>query len=639
MSGGELERIEKLKKKLYSREAEGLSGVREHTLRDISREVSPEWKHDDVPPPPEEDDEEVPMKRNSFYRKFLIFSVLFFLAASLFAGYEIFVVGNSVSPQNIRFSFFGPPSIHGGEPLSLSVSLKNENSLPLEKAMVTIEYPKGTRAVGNDFTPLPRETKTIGDIPPGGEARFLAGGVIFGEEGTSQSVHFTLQYRIPNSNALYQKEASYEFSLGSPPISFTVTTPKEANEGEVVNIQAEVSSNSEEILKNVVVHAEYPQGFIFKSSTPPAYRDKSVWRIGDLGPKEKRTIHIQGNIFGTNEDSKFFRFESGIESDAEQGKIETVLATDSEEVGIRKDPFYLKLALNNSSDPEVVVPSGREIEGMVTYVNTLQNSLVDAQISLSLTGVSIEESSIRADGGYYDSSKNILRFDKTTLSKLSELASGEEGELHFSFARKTDVHPSSFRDPQVTLALSGKAKRNDESGEETSTNITRTVKFETDIAVSSLLYFADGPFENMGPIPPKVEQETIYTVLWTMGSATSDLTETEGKTILPQGVKYVGPVSPSSEKIFYNDTDRSLTWKAGFIKAGSGWGSPPKRVYFRVSFTPSVNQVGQSPELLSDTIFSAKNRFTGAKLSEKTRALNLRLSDPAVSQGHDIVVP
>ena len=638
MSGGELERIEKLKKKLYSRGSEGLSGVSEHTLRDVSREVPEEWKHDDLPQR-KEDDEEENMKPHSFYRKFLIFSVFFFLVASLFAGYQIFIVGNSVSPQNIRFSFFGPPSIHGGDSLSLSVSLKNENSLSLEKAIVTIEYPKGTRKVGNDFAPLPRETKIIGEVKPGSEARFLAGGVIFGEEGTSQSVHFTLQYRIANSNALYQKEASYEFSLGSPPISFTVVTPKEANEGEALTLSAEVSSNSEETLKNVVVRAEYPQGFIFKSSNPPAYRDKSVWRIGDLGPKEKRMIQIQGNIFGTNEDSKFFRFESGIESDAEQGKIETVLATDSEEVSIRKDPFYLKLAVNNSSEPEVVAPSGREIEGVITYINTLPNSLVDAQIFVSLSGISLEESSIQADKGYYDSSKNVLRFDKTTLSKLSELASGEEGELRFSFARKTNVNPSSFRDPQVTLSLLGKAKRNDESGEETSTNITRRVKFETEVVVSSLLYFADGPFENTGSIPPKVEQETTYTALWTMGSATSDVTDAEGKTLLPQGVKYIGPTSPSSEKIFYNDTDRSLTWKAGFIKAGSGWSSPPKRVYFRVSFTPSANQVGQSPELLSDTIFSAKNRFTGAKLSEKARALNLRLSDSQVSQGHDIVVP
>lgn len=651
MPGKDFERIENLKKKLYSRASQGTSGIRAHELHEknisVARGWDPESSSDSlggVPPEssPEADPSEAGGEpRHPVLRKFLIFSVLFFLASVSYAGYRIFYGNNVVSPENIQFAFFGPGTIRGGEALSVQISMKNRNSQPLQDAYVFIEYPKGSRKNSGNSETLAREKKFIGEIRAGSEARFISEAVIFALEGSAQKVDYLLQYKIPNSNAIFEKEVSYEFLVGSPPLSLSVISAEEARDGQEIAFTAEVSSNSEEVLKNVLLRAEYPAGFTFTNSDPAPYREKSIWRIGDLPPQGKRTFTVRGKLFGVNEDQKFFRFDAGLEGDKEQGVIDTILATKNSEVKIQKDSFSIRLFVNGENAPEIVVRPESQVDVRLSYENTTASSLRDAEILVTLEGLSVDESSVRADGGFYDSSRNVIRFDTNTAPALADISPGSEGSFSFTFSRKkAETGRSGIRDPEVLMTANASAKRTDGGDPTTLSVAKRTVKFETEAEVDAALFFFEGPFESSGPLPPKVEQETTYTALFLIGTASNDLSDAEMKMILPPNVVYKNLVSPAVEKVFFNNSDRMLTWKAGFIKAGTGFSTPSKRMYLQLTLTPSANQTGTVPLLVENISFSAKDRFTGSAIQKNLQDLKAELlRDGQAPQGHQTVVP
>ncbi len=634
-------KLDKLESKLYSRSNPVEAEYKKHDLSGRLYETPETWNEEDLSPELEDDlqiQKNMTRKtKNPFYK--LLIGSFIFLAISLAISFFIIMGGgNSVSPENINIIIGGPIQIGGGQELSLDVGIENRNSVDLQLVDVSIEYPEGTKTSDDKRSDLKRERVNIGDVKSGQFSHKIFKSVLFGEEGSTQEIKVSIDYRVPGSNAIFQKEKSFEIVLNSSPVSIVTKGLKEITSGQEAQFEVTITSNSEKTLKDIVLKAEYPFGYSFKEATPIASVGNDVWKIGSLEPKEVRTIKITGTLQGQNDEERYFKFTLGNASSNNSEEVGTILALSSQIISIKKSFLGVSLTLNNSDTPEYASSDGSSINGVIDWVNNTQEAISNAEVLAIFSGDILDPSSVSvSNGGFYDSSQNTITWDKRGESSLGQIPPGGRGKLQFNFV----VRNSNKNVAQLKLDVGVKAERVSEDNVEQNINsaTSKIVKLTTGLHLASQVLYFTGPFENSGPIPPKTEEETSYTVVWTVTNTLNNVSNAKVIAKLPSYISWNNIISPSSERLSFDSVTGDIVWDIGDVGAEAGFSKPKKEVAFQVTLKPSANQVGQNPNLVGEQILTGKDNYSEAQVTDRRNALDTRLvNDTGFKMGDETVV-
>ncbi len=638
--------IEKLKSGLYSREREQRSGVggRRRPLRNRFYDVGGDWSHEGEKKPEDKPIFSEPKKGMSFASKVLIVSVVFFVISSAVAFYRFYWGSNTISADNIEILVTGPVSVSGGEKMSLDVKVYNKNKIDLKSADLRVEYPEGTRAPEDLKTEFKRSVDTLGDIPQGESASKRVEAILFGEEKSQKEIKVTVEYRISGSSAIFYKEKTYEVVISDSPVNIEVSGLKEVNANQAIDFTVTVASNSSGPIKNLLLKAEYPFGFVFADSSEKSIGpNNDVWSIGDLSPGDKKTIKIYGKLEGQDGEDKVLRFTAGIASDNDERMIATPLVTSLASISIKKPFIGVELAFNGSADNNFVSQSSKIIRANVLWKNNLTTPITDAEIQIKFQGNALNKSSVSTENGFYRSVDNTIVINKTNDPSLASVAPGQTGNVNFSFGSLDSYVGGSkpIKEGIISLDIiaSGKRLEGDNVPQEVLYSATKTVKISTDLKLVSRIVHWSGPFQNNGPMPPKVEKETTYTIIWAVTNISNKVKGAKIVATLPIYVKWISKISPNNENVSFNPASSEVVWDIGDVEAGAGIVSKPKEVAFQVSFLPSVSQVGQSPIILNDSILSGNDSFTSTSVGETRPPLSITLTtDPDFKYSEDKVV-
>ena len=574
-------------------------------------------------------------KHRSMLSVLLVASFAFFLVALGISSFFIFGGSNVVSSQNIDISIEGPVTISGGEELSLQIAITNKNNVSIKLADLLIEYPNGTRSATNISDALPRHRETIGTLASGELIQRTVKAILFGSEDTQQNVKVTVEYRIDGSNAIFFTEKVYEVTLVSAPLSLSISNVSEITSGQEVEFDILITSNSNSIIKGALLSVEYPFGFEFISAAPSPSFTNSVWDLGDIQPESNRKIKLRGIIIGENEEERVFRFSSGIKDERDEKEISVAFITSTKSIVVKKSFIEVDLALNGNKSSEYSSALGDNIRADITWTNNMPVSVFDVEIEIKFLGASLNELSISADKGFYNSSTNTLTFSGETNSDLASLNPGESGMARFSFASLGQSSGNVFKNPEILLDISVKGKRvsENQAPQTINSSLSRTVKFISDLLLAPRSVFFVGPFTNTGPVPPKVENETTYTIIWTITNSSNIVDNTIVTATLPSYVRWTGNVSPTSEKISFNPVGGKITWDVGSIKPKSDISSTgQKEVAFQVAFLPSLSHIGDMPVLVNEQTITGTDRFSETEISSTKKELTTRLfTDPNFS--------
>lgn len=635
--------IDKMKKGLYSRGFRPLGNKRNRHLRNEPFSVESEWSHEGEKP--EERPVFVERKKGiSFAAKILIASLVFFLGASSLAFYRLYWGSNTISANNIEVEMIGPVSVSGGERMSLDIKVNNNNKIDLKGTSIQVDYPEGARSMEDLKTELKRSRDALGDIPQGGSLSKRVEAVLFGEENSKKEIKVTVEYRIQGSSAIFYKEKIYEVVISDSPVNIEVSGLKEINANQSMDFTVTIASNSSNPIRNLLLKAEYPFGFIFSNSDQrPISPNNDVWQIGDLSPREKKSVRIYGKLGGQDGEEKVLRFTAGIADDKDEQAIATPLVTSLAAISIKKPFIGIELALDGSSANEFVSKSSRLIRADVVWKNNLTTPIEDAEIQIKFKGDILNKSSVAVDGGFYRSVDNTIIFNKTNNPSLALVGPGDTGNLSFSFGILNPYSGSGslLKNPSLNLDVSANGKRlqGDNVPQEVLYSATRIVKVVTDARLSSQAVHSSGPFQNTGPMPPKADKETTYTVIWTVTNTSSKVKNGKVSATLPIYTKWLSKISPDSENISFNAENSQVVWDLGNVEAGAGIDSQAREVAFQISFLPSVSQVGATPVILNEAILKGTDDFTSASVEEARPSLNTTLkTDPNFNFSDDKVV-
>lgn len=629
-------RLDEVNSRLYRRDLAGRHIKRFDALHPKLYKIKQEWEKITEP----ESKVSKIASHPTIFKKFFMYSIGFAGLAVLFAVIMFFTGGNSVSTNSIEINVLGNSFAAGGEEVPYEVEVVNKNSSSLELSDLFIEYDKGGDAgSGASRVRLLNSLGTIGGGKTSTKNIFLT---LYGAEGSVKNIDFTLQYRIKGSNAVFVKKTTFPVTISSAPLAVTIDAPPTTSPNQNITLTARIKSNAKNTTNGVLVRVEYPSGFKFTGATPSPTSYENVWDIGNLEPGAERTITINGMIYGQDGEQRGFHLYTGAKSASDGTKIGVLYNSMLEIISLVKPFLAADLIINGSSENIVAVPSDSSAQVSINWANNLSARITDAEISVSISGNGLDSSSIVARQGFYNSGTNTIIWNKTTAPQLGSIQPGDTGSLDFSFktASLWKAGQKVLTSPSVKFAVSIKGKQSQSGGmvSDVSNFEEKTVVISSNLGFSSDAFYFSGPFSNSGPIPPKVGEPTTYTITWSITNSSNPLSGGIATTVLPTYVEWVGTVSPLTEKVEYDETTRTVTWRAGQIASGAGLSTNSKTASFQVRFTPSASQVGSTPRLILETKVSADDTFTGAKLTSNRGPLTtLLLNDGDFPEGGQIV--
>ncbi len=636
-------RIEEAKEKLYRRDFKMDQSEVEYDTRIKASSVPETWGNDTSDLNSKSSNKEVKNKMKlSVFNKIFIVSVIFFAVALGVTVYLFMSGGNIVSSKNVDIEIRGPVSVNGGDELSLQISVVNNNNTTLKFTDLLVEYPSGTRSADDVNKELLRFRESFGEIGSGDSINKIVKSVLFGEEGNAKDIKVTLEYRVEGSNAIFVKTKTYSINIVSSPVNVSMKVLKEVNSNQEMSLDVELSANSDSVVRGVSLIVDYPFGFEPNNASPESTYGNNVWDIGDMEPGSKKLIKITGVMRGQDNTEKIFGVKAGKQSPKNNREIGVIYSSTFESVLIKKPFLSISIDLNGNKSEEYIANSKEKIRGTLLWVNNLPTKISNAVIEIKLDGDVLNKFSVSVDNGFYDSSSNKIILSKNSVPELGSIEPGGTGRMSFSFSPKSLLDPdiSNLQNPEINITVSVRGRRISEKGttEEISEFIKRRVLVNSDLKLTSRAIYHGGQFTNSGPLPPKAEKTTTYTIVWTVVNSSNDVSDVKVKANLPTYIDWGNVYFPSKENISYNESTGEILWDVGNMDAGDGIVNAGKKVIFQISFTPSITQVGRAPVIVSNIVLSGLDNFTNKIMSYTGSSLTTDLSTDSSFKSMDAQV-
>jgi hypothetical protein len=576
-----------------------------------------------APPPPHR-----PHRPLRFATLFLGAAVVFFLLSLLIAGYVFKFGGNAVSVDKIALSIQGPTTIAGGDTVPLSITITNKNPVAIKNAIIEIDFPTGTRSAQNVLNAYPRYIENLGTLESGATITRSIKAVVFGGSGQALVLPISFSYGTDNSNAVFEKKSSYTLSLSSTPLSVSVETLAETVSDKPLTLTLTVRSNASVPLSNVVVNAALPFGFLVNSSSLPLAN--SSFFVGTLAPGASKQITLIGTLSGQRGEQRVFRFTVGTAKSSLDRTLLITYMTQEATVSLAEPFIMTTLVLNNDQSNNLTLSPASTQTVSLAYANTLSTVVSHVTVVVTITGSAVDYGSIKTTNGFYNSSDHTIIFNEDTDPGLAALAPGASGLGTFTFL----TLPPGALSPSVNFSIAVSGVRAGESNvpEKVAASVSKTAKVATEVQIFARSAHSSGPFVSSGPIPPRAEQATTYTVVWDVRNPGSTVAGGVVTASLPTYVSYAGQTIGDGT-FAYDIVTRKVTWGVGELSQGA----TAERM-FQVSLTPSISQRKESPALTTTASFSGHDRFAGVAVSASAGSVTTEtFSDPGYVSGNGIV--
>ena len=594
-----------------------------------------------VPPQPPRtfNTEKLAAKANVVFKRVFFGALIFFVLSLAVAGFMYFYGNNTISSRNIKIDVSAPPSVPSSDTFSFDISVQNGNNADLQNCAIVVDYPEGARYVDDSAKTLVSERIELGTLAKGQIAKKTVSARLFGEENAEKNIRVRLEYEVSGSNAHFTKDDDFDVVLRLAPVVLVIDALKEVNSNQEVVLTTKVISNSNNVLNNVVLNISYPFGFTYAGSNLEVDGKRGEFPLGSLQPNETKTVEIRGLINGQSAEDKIFKFNVGTARSESETRVSTSLANFVHNMVIRGDFLASSIVFGDRKEYATL---GEAIRGTIQWKNTLSDPINDAKFTLKIDGDLINLSEISSNEGYYDSNKGVIEWNKSIEKSLEEIAPGETGSFGFTIPLLgvDEALKQRLSNPKINLSFDvhGRRLTDKDVTEDIESSFTKMVPIVTEVTLNAKTLYGTGPLKNSGPSTPKAENKTTYTIALSLTNTVNTVTEGEITATLPNYVKYEGEVSPSSDKVAWNENTRQLRWSVGSLPVRTGFGASPRTLYFKVSVTPSRTQVGQVLQLVNNISFIGKDAFAGADIQENSTTPTTLLQDTGVGFGGGQVV-
>jgi hypothetical protein len=222
-------RLDDIQKRLYSQNPKAIPKTRTGILHQVNHTVSSAWNS--APVEAVSNTVKTVGMQSSLFKKFFIGTVVFFIIAVLIGLFLFFGGSGGVSNDNVSVNVLGNAYTPGGEALPLTIEIANSNPVDLELVDLVVQYGRNKADV-SDPSDVTTNRISVGTVPAGKAVNQKVDLTLYGVEGTSKQVKFTLEYHVAGSNAVYQKEKFFSVVINTAPVTLVVDADTSVTAGQ-----------------------------------------------------------------------------------------------------------------------------------------------------------------------------------------------------------------------------------------------------------------------------------------------------------------------------------------------------------------------------------------------------------------------
>ena len=556
---------------------------------------------------------------SSRQKKILLISSVVFLIIVVLSSVGFYFWLTAFKKSQVDFNISGPIQATSGEPVIYQISYWNNTNQILQNAGLTVRYPQEAMVANGKVV----QNIDLGNIGIGGGGKVEVSLAFIGPDKGIEKLQAILSYKPQNTSSTFENVAEKDVAIDGSALSVDLKAPETVLPG-VRNVYViYYKNNTEDVLKNVLIEANYPQNFNFVSSDLTPAKNNNVWNLGDLNPNEEGNITVLGIL--KNSEGADFELAIGVMENGKFFKFNRSLA----KVDLAALPIDISISVNEN--PRIIVNPGDFLQFKINYKNNAEIALSDVILKAKLDGLMYDFSSLKTNG-FYSGENDTIIWNAGNTAEFKNLEASESGEVNFQIRVQPKYVIRTFRDknfllnvlatmetPTVPPPLSIKSLS-------VSNDLSLKVNTKTELKIKG--YYFDAVIKNSGPLPPKVGQTTTYTVHWQITNYSNDLDKVIIKAVLPEGVGWLNKkIGAGADTLEYNDRTNELTWNVGKLPAGTGILLDPYEVIFQVALTPSVKNANTVMSVVGDSSLTAEDIFTGTGTVASAPALKTDMPD------------
>ncbi len=570
-----------------------------------------------------------PKKKFRLEKKYLWIGLAVLVFVLIIIIVIFFLRGWSFSKSNIELEIKGPSEIASGAETELIINCQNKNRIALNNVELIIDYPLGVYSeTGEEIS---QQVIEIGKILSKEKVKKEVKIRIIGEKGTTKNIQFKLNYQPENTSSFYQNTLTFKTSITSVLIGLYLTVPQKSINGEEVYYILDYINNSDYDFSDLRVELSYPSGFTFKKATPEPDKKTNTWEIERLNKNERGTIKVTGILEGIQNENKTLTASIiGIKNSKLLKYTQTSSTTQ-----ISSSPLLLNLLLNGKEEEENI-SAGEKLNYKIEFKNNTDIALSQLILKVHLDSQVLDLRSLKLNQkGFFDSLNNVITWSAAGVSSLALLPPGESGEITFSMVVNDSFIVEDFDDKNFKIELRAELETlnvpPDFNLDKLKIEKVLTSKANSKVVLQAKGYYKENTadIKNSGPIPPKVNESTTYTIHWQIINASNDLENVKVSAILPQGIEWQNNYTSlgKGQILEFNERINQIIWEIERIPAATGYLRPAYELVFQIELKPSTTQIRSSPVLIDESSLSGKDVFTEKILESFSSAIDTSLPD------------
>lgn len=536
------------------------------------------------------------------------------------------------SSDRLVISLEGPSEVKSGNLVTYEIKYKNDNTADLKNVVLKLSYPEDFKPEGNaqfknEGTMI--STAKIADIKGGSEGKVIFNGRTYSPKGNLIKIKADLTYVPSTASATFVASDQLAVGVTSVPISLEVLAPQSISTGDQVNYLITYKNNGTEMLENIRLKIDYPERFTFVSADPRAFEGNNIWYLGNLPGGQIGKIIVVGKLEGNRDEIKITKIAIGTNDSNGQ-----FIKNNEENIRTKIVSSSLVITQTVNGLRNSNVNAGDNLQFEINYKNEGTVGLRDVIITEQIDSTILDYQTLSVIGGAYDTNSKTITWKASDYPELKNLAPGQSGKINFSVKVKGVIPVTNANDKNFIISSLAKIDSADIPTPVSTNKIIYSNKMDLKLNSKLLLnvtgFYNDTNIANSGPVPPKVGQETTYTMHFAVANISNDIENAKVETILPTSVVMTGKIFPEGSPLYYNERTNSITWNIGKVIAGMGVLSARNEISFQVKIKPSPDQAGDEASLLNVSTFSAKDLFTGENISAIVSGKSTRLLEDSV---------
>lgn len=583
-------------------------------------------------------EEEQTRRRRKVIILVIVGVLLVSIAAMALAGTLWYRKRQAVKDEQVKLEVVAPASFTSGEEIAYKIRYGNESHVDWNNVEVLFQPPPGFSLVRSSQEAVPNGQNylaSLGILESGSSGEVEVVGTLIGERDTSFVAKAEISFTPENfPSGRFNSSSLATTVVTAVPLVVAVDMAPEVIRGEKTVANISITNTSTQTIENGYVQLQPVDGIQFVTEDPEFGAGFSVldqgWGLPPLKPLEVLSKRAVITVQAHPGEKRVLEVSVGVR----QGEKTVVQSSLSATVTVAATELSVEQQYNDARNTLAVI-AGQEVRGVIKYSNTGSIGLKDVVIKTVFEGEGIDPSTLKLESGSYDSRSRTITWTSASLPQLAILQPQQSGEIVYTFKIKnTASFPSGKESKNHALIINTSADSPDVSLRRAEASKAVSDRFvisvASDLTLEAGAFYDDGRIgmPSSGPIPPRVGEETVYTLRLRAGSTLNDIGNIRIVGILPDGVRTTGKTVKTVGDVSFNERSGEFQWVIPTLSGQSGVATMPAELQVQIGVTPSENQRAQVISLLKSLTGSAMDMFTDSQLSSTFE--NLPTTDTAV---------